>query len=290
MTSLRYLNCRTSSLILLLSALCLASRQAGAAEGKPLRALLITGGCCHEYGRQKDILKSGLEARLNIVVDQIHTDDTSTRPPLPFLGNPDYAKGYDLVIHDECGSSISEPAIVEGVLAPHRAGIPGVNLHCAMHSYRTGDPNQPATPGTPHALWFEYLGLQSSGHGPQKPISITFTHQESPLVRGFTNWTTANEELYNNIRLFDNATPLARGEQKYSTRSGAEKTDNFVVVWTNLYGPAKTRVFSTTLGHNTVTVADGRYLDLVARGILWATGHLNEDGSALPGYTKPVAP
>ena len=34
-------------------------------------------------------------------------------------------------------------------------------------------------------------------------------------------------------------------------------------------------MITTSLGHNNVTVADARYLDLVARGILWATK--NED-------------
>ena len=33
-----------------------------------------------------------------------------------------------------------------------------------------------------------------------------------------------------------------------------------------------TRVFSTTLGHNTATVGDDRYLELVTRGLLWAVG------------------
>ena len=77
-----------------------------AADTKPLRILLITGGCCHDYARQKDILKKGIEARANVIIDQVHTDDTSTHPPLAILGNPDYAKAYDLVIHDECASDV----------------------------------------------------------------------------------------------------------------------------------------------------------------------------------------
>ena len=32
---------------------------ARAADSKPLRVLLITGGCCHDYAKQKDILKKG---------------------------------------------------------------------------------------------------------------------------------------------------------------------------------------------------------------------------------------
>src|SRR5215475_12476612 len=84
----------------------------------PIRALLITGGCCHDYAQQKDILKNGIMERANVVIEQIHTDDTSTHPPLAILGNPDYAKGFDIVIHDECAADVSDQAKVEGVLKP----------------------------------------------------------------------------------------------------------------------------------------------------------------------------
>jgi hypothetical protein len=243
---------------------------------KPLKVLLIAGGCCHDYTKQKDILKKGIEARANAVVDIIFVDDGSTSPKLPIYGKPDYANGYDVVIHDECAADVNDPAVVEAVLKPHRDGIPGVNLHCAMHCYRIGNPNDAVTLGTPHGYWFEYLGLQSSGHGAQLPISISFTNQESSITKGLSDWTTINEELYNNIHVFDTAKPLARGKQGKS---------DFVVVWTNLY-QNKTRVFSTTIGHNNQTVEDPRYLDLVTRGMLWACGKLGEDGEPLPGYRK----
>jgi type 1 glutamine amidotransferase len=263
--------------------LCFASQPVVAAPA-PLRILLITGGCCHDYARQKDILKDGITARANAVIDQIHTDDTTSHPPLLILGNPDYAKGYDLVIHDECASQISDQAKVEAVLEPHRGGIPAVNLHCAMHSYRIGDAKDPVTPGTPHGLWFEYLGLQSSGHGAQLPIAISFTDQQNPIARKMSDWTTVNEELYNNVHVFESAHPIARGKQTAKSKDGTDRVDDFVVVWTSLYGPKKTRVFSTTLGHNNATVEDGRYLDLVTRGVLWATGHLKDDGTPASGY------
>jgi hypothetical protein len=254
------------------------------AAPKPLRILLITGGCCHDYARQKDILKKGLEERANVVVDQIHTDDKSTRPPLAILGHPDYADGYDLVIHDECGADISDPTIVEGVLKPHRDGIPGVNLHCAMHCYRIGNPGSPVTLGTPHGYWFEYLGLQSSGHGPQEPISITFTDKDNAITHGLSDWTTIREEHYNNVRVFDTAHALAHGKQTIKQKDGKSVTNDYVVAWVNEYGPKKTRVFSTTIGHNNTTVEDPRYLDLVTHGVLWATGHLNADGTPATGY------
>jgi hypothetical protein len=261
-----------------------AATTSPAQETKPLRALLITGGCCHDYAAQKDILKKGLEARANIIIDQVHTADSTTHPPLGILGNPDYAKGYDVVIHDECGSDINDPKLVEAVLKPHREGLPGVNLHCAMHSYRIGNPNDPVTFGTPHGLWFEYLGLQSSGHGAQIPISIDFIDKDSPITKGMANWTTIHEELYNNVHVFDSAHPLAHGSQVFKETFGGYKTNTYVCAWVNEYGPMKTRVFSTTIGHNNETVSDPRYLELVTRGVLWATGHLEADGTPSKGY------
>ena len=275
------------------AALALASlaSPATAQDTKPLKALLIAGGCCHDYKAQKDILKKGLEERANLVVDIVFSPDSSTRPPLAIHGKPDYAAGYDVILHDECAADISDAAVIAGVLKPHRDGIPGVNLHCAMHSYRIGNPNDVATPGTPRAMWFDYLGIQSSGHGAQLPIIITQTDQEHPINRGLSGWTTIHEELYNNVKVRDGAQPLARGKQFLKqkkkaadgTESVTEKPVEYVVTWVNLYQD-KTRVFSTTIGHNNETVADPRYLDLVTRGLLWACGKLDDQGKPLPGY------
>ncbi len=270
------------SLVLTLG-LFAASAQAQAP--KPIRILLITGGCCHDYAKQKDILKEGIEKRLNAEVVQVHTDDKSTKPPLAILGNPEYAKGFDLVIHDECAAGVSDEAVIQGVLKPHLDGIPGVNLHCAMHCYRIGNAGEPAMADTPHGLWFEYLGLQSSGHGPQEPISITHLNKEDALSKNLPDWTTSKEELYNNVKVFDTAKAIARGKQTVKNKDGTEKDVEWVTAWTNLY-KGKTRVFSTTIGHNNDTVGDERYLEFVTRGVLWATDHINPDGTARTGYAK----
>jgi hypothetical protein len=251
---------------------------------KPLKALLITGGCCHDYQHQKDILKQGIESRANVIVDIIYVPDSSTHPALPIYGHPDYAEGYDVVIHDECAADINDPAIIQGVLKPHQDGIPGVNLHCAMHCYRFGDFGRPVAADAPNGHWYEYLGLQSSGHGPQEPIAITFTDRSSPITTNLTDWTTIHEEHYNNIQVFDTAHALAHGVQIIKNKSGDPlRTNDFVVAWTNLY-KGKTRVFSTTIGHNNETVSDARYLDLVTRGLLWACDKLDGDGKPKPGY------
>lgn len=243
---------------------------------KPIKALLIIGGCCHDYATQKEILKAGIEARANIAVDVCYSAKKDTTPDLACYKNAQWADGYDVIIHDECAADIKDLLTVQRMLEPHRKGIPGVNLHCAAHSYRISPEfAKPIATGSEGAIWFDYLGLQSSGHGKQLPISITYIDSSSPITKNFDNWTTVNEELYNNIDIRESAAPLAHGKQ------GESET---VVVWTNRYSDKKTRVFSTTLGHNNETVADARYLDLVTRGLLWSCDKIDHDGKPLTGY------
>jgi type 1 glutamine amidotransferase len=259
-------------LIALLSAASLlVSSSARAAETKPLRALLITGGCCHDYGKQKDILKAGLEARANVEVTQVHTDDKSTKARFEMYEKADWAAGFDVVIHDECSSDVKDMPYVQNILNAHKGGVAAVNLHCAMHCYRTGTDD-----------WFQFIGIQSTGHGPQEPISIGFVGKDHSVTTGLADWITVKEELYNNIKIFPTAQPLARGKQVVKRRDGSEKTEDVVVAWANEYGKGK--VFSTTIGHNNATVGDPRYLDLVTRGLLWSCGKLGADGKPVPGY------
>ena len=106
---------------------------------------------------------------------------------------------------------------------------------------------------------------------------MTFIEKDHPVTKPLENWTTVNEELYNNLKLFPTAKPLARGRQDIGS-----KVDDYVVIWTNQFG--KGRVFSTTLGHNTETVGDPRYLDMVTRGLLWSCDKLNAE------YLQPLVP
>ncbi|HVS36561.1 MAG TPA: ThuA domain-containing protein [Gemmataceae bacterium] len=246
-------------------------------EVKPIKALLVIGGCYHDYAKQKDILAKGIAARANVEVTIAYDPETKCDHLNPVYENPDWAKGYDVVIHDECSADVKDLGLINRILQPHRDGVPGVVLHCGMHSYRSeGWPK--STP------WFEFTGLQTTQHDAQKPIAITFVDKNSPITKGLQDWTTINEEFYNNItgKLLDTASPIARGKQTV-TKNGQEVTSDNVCVWTNMYNK-NTRVFATTLGHNNDTVADDRYLDLVTRGLLWATNHLADDGKPAPGY------
>ncbi|HEY1049645.1 MAG TPA: ThuA domain-containing protein, partial [Prosthecobacter sp.] len=259
-----------------------------------LRILVVAGGCCHEYDKQTVALKEGIEARLNAIVDIAYNPDKTTKATFEIYKAKDWAKDFDLIIHDECSADITDPAYVNTILDAHKAGKPAVNLHCAMHSYRWGNFREPVAAGADNAGWYEMLGLQSTGHGPQQPIAITFTDKAHPITQGLEGWTTMNEELYNNIQVLTGKA-IATGVQIVPPKAkkgetlppDAKPTEaTAVVAWTNEYGPNKTKIFSTTIGHNTATVSDARYLDLITRGILWATGHINENGQAMTGYGK----
>ncbi|MFN7874208.1 MAG: discoidin domain-containing protein [Pirellula sp.] len=232
-----------------------------AKKNKPIRALLIAGGCCHDYTKQQEAICKGIQSRANVRVDVYWTDNSTTAPVLPLYLNLNWADEYDVIIHDECAADIKDEAIINRIVQVHQK-LPAVHLHCAMHSFRLGND-----------VWFEHLGLQSSGHGPQEPIDIHFTDTKHPIVETLSDWTTVKEELYNNVKLFG-AHPIASGKQVIN-RKGESITEEAVVAWVNESSGAKS--FSTTIGHNTETVQDDRYLDLVTRGLLWACDKLTPE-------------
>ncbi len=224
----------------------------------PLKALLVTGGCCHDYAGQQKVLSEGISALANVQVDVWWTDDKSVNPPLDIYKDPKWAEGYDVIIHNECAAGNKDLEMFQRIMDAQKTR-PSVHLHCAMHSFRNGTDK-----------WFKYLGLQSSRHGPQAPIEIKF--KPHPITETLKDWTTINEELYNNVEVYD-VQSLATGKQTFQ-RNGKEVVETSVVVWTGEENGV--RRFSTTIGHNTETVADARYLELVTRGLLWSCGKLDD--------------
>ncbi len=260
--------------LLVLAAVLTAVVSPVQAEDPPIRALLVLGGCCHDYPVQQKLLTEGISRRTSIEWTVSYDPDKGTSHLNPWYEKENWSEGFDVVIHDECTSDVRDPKIVERILRPHREGLPAVVLHCGMHSYRTE--GYPQT--TP---WFDFTGLASTGHGPQEPIAIEFLSETNPITLGLKNWTTDREELYNNSsgRLLETAEPLAMGKQAWTGKDGRSNEASAVCVWTNRYN-GKTRVFATTLGHNNVTVGDDRYLDLVTRGLLWSVGRLKDPAAA----------
>ena len=148
---------------------------ARAADAKPIKALFICGGCCHDYKHQKDIITKGISARANVDWTIAYDPDTSTTHLNPVYDNPDWAKGYDVIVHDECSADVKDLKIIDRILKPHRDGLPAVVLHCGMHCYRSAGWPKKVTP------WFEFTGLPSTGHG--KPNCRSKSSSSIPKAR-----------------------------------------------------------------------------------------------------------
>ena len=102
----------------------------------PLQVLLVAGGCCHDYGAQSKLLKKGIEERIHAEVTVVFNENTGTDTTFEIYESDDWAKGYDVVLHDECSAKVTDKPYVDRILAAHKSGVPAENHHCAMHSYR----------------------------------------------------------------------------------------------------------------------------------------------------------
>jgi len=222
-----------------------------------LRILLITGGCCHNYPLRTEMLTNAVAklapAEWKIVIE----GGTSTRAELSLYDDPDWAKGFDVVVHNECFADTTNHAYIRKITSAHKAGVPAVVIHCAMHTYRATDIDD----------WREFLGVTSRRHDHQSNFAVKRIAPEHPILHKMPDdWTTPMDELYVIEKLWPNAKALASAVSK-------EDGKTYPVIWTNQYG--KARVFGTTFGHSDDTFRDPVFLDYTSRGILWAAGRLD---------------
>jgi uncharacterized protein len=101
---------------------------------KPINALLVTGGCCHNYKTQTQSLQDGLKPYGDIHWTVVHEGGNGTDAQIDLYKDPDWAKKFDVVVHNECFASTKDEAYVKSITEAHKAGVPGVVIHCAMHT------------------------------------------------------------------------------------------------------------------------------------------------------------
>ena len=56
----------------------------------------------------------------------MHQGGTSTDTKIPFYNDPNWADGFDIVVHNECFADVKDPDFVDGILRPHRQGVPAI--------------------------------------------------------------------------------------------------------------------------------------------------------------------
>ena len=230
------------------------STAVSAEEEKPLRALLITGGCCHNYKLQAAALTNTVGKLVTAEWTIVNEGGNGTKAMIPLYDKPDWAKGFDVVVHNECFADTTATNYIRRITAAHHAGVPAVVIHCAMHTYRATGVDD----------WREFLGVTSRRHDHMSNYPVKVIDPKNLIVKNMpANWVTPKDELYVIEKLWPNATALA-------TSVSEQDGKTYPVIWTNQYG--KARVFGTTYGHSDDTFRDPVFLDFLSRGVLWAAG------------------
>ncbi|MCA9193284.1 MAG: ThuA domain-containing protein [Planctomycetales bacterium] len=237
--------------------LCIFTAGVGYAE-TPIRVLVITGGCCHDYEFQSESIKQAFkENSVEADITVINDGGNGTEAKIGLYDNADWAKGFDVVIHNECFANTTDEDYIQKIARAHREGVNAVVIHCAMHTYRASKID----------TWREFLGVTSRRHDHQSKYPVRIVASEHPIMKGFPkDWVTPMDELYIIETVWPKTTILA-------TSNSEQDGSSHACFWTNEYG--KARVFGTTYGHSNETFADKTFRATLVRGSLWAAGRLN---------------
>lgn len=222
-----------------------------------VKILIITGGCCHDYKYQTEAIQEAFEEQ-KVEVDWKVVDDggKGTKAQIDLYDDPDWAKGYDVVIHNECFANTTDEDYIKRITAAHKAGVNAVVIHCAMHTYRASKVDD----------WREFLGVTSRRHDHQANYPVKVVEPNHVIMKDFpSNWVTPKDELYIIETVWPSAKPLA-------TSNSENDGSSHPCFWINEYG--KSRVFGTTYGHSNETFADTNFRRVLVRGALWAAGKL----------------
>lgn len=241
-----------------------------AETSEPLKLLLVTGGCCHNYRFQALAMQEAVrDAGINVQWTVVNEGGNGTEAMIDLYNDPDWAKGFDVVIHNECFANTDDADYIRKITTAHAAGANAVVIHCAMHTYRAAKIDD----------WREFLGVTSRHHEHQSRYPVDVVATDHPIMRDYpSGQKMAMDELYIIEKTWPATTVLAT--------STSEKTgEKQPVFWTNQYGEA--RVFGTTYGHSDDTFRDPTFLRTLIRGTLWAAGRpLEPSDSAAPAKSQ----
>ena len=233
-------------------ALCLSSSIAE--EEKPLKVLIITGGCCHDYKFQSAAMVGGIGQLTKAEFTVVNEGGKRTMGKIALYDDPEWAKPYDCVIHNECFASTTDADYIRKITSAHKGGAPAVVVHCAMHTYRDAKIDD----------WREFLGVSSLRHDHQSNYPVKVEAADHAVMKDFpANWTTPKDELYIIEKIWPKTTVLA-------TSKSEEDGKEYPVIWTNDYHG--TRVAGTTYGHTNEAFEDPVFIKILANAVTWAAG------------------
>jgi hypothetical protein len=175
-----------------------------------VKALLITGGCCHDYDFQKQVLTTGISEFVEVDWTIVHEGGDAKDYQSKLYDNPHWAAEYDVVVHNQCFANTDDTDYISKIVTAHKQGVSAVVIHCAMHTYRAAEED----------LWREFLGVTTRRHDHQSRYPVTVTEANHPIMMGFPNdWVSPMDELYIIEKLWPSATSLGTGRSEETGES-----------------------------------------------------------------------
>ena len=172
----------------------------------------MSGGCCHDYPGEAKVMMDAIGRALPVDWTVVVQGGRGTRGSMPIYASPDWAKRFDIVVHNECLADVDDPAYIRQITAAHRNGPPAMVIHCAMHSYRAATIDD----------WREFLGVTSRHHTKPFNIPVKIAAKDHGVMKGFKeDWVTPVDELYVIDKIWPHTTALATAvspEDKKDTR------------------------------------------------------------------------
>ena len=219
---------------------------------KRIKALVVSGGCCHDYRGQDKILMDLMADELPVDWTILYEGGTGGDVKVGLYGKPNWWEGFDLIVHNECYANVSDEKLLQQIAAAHKAGVPSMIFHCSLHSYRAATVDD----------FREVIGLMSHRHTRAHNIAVKVNGTESSITKGMpAEWSTPTDELYVIEKVWPGVTPLA------TAVSPEEGNAVYPVIWTNDFHG--TRVFGTSLGHGE-TWNDPVFRAMTVRAFKWS--------------------
>ncbi|MFW5844628.1 MAG: ThuA domain-containing protein [Planctomycetota bacterium] len=223
-----------------------------AASAADKKALIVYGGFT---GHEPEACTERVAAEL-----RSHGMEVTLRDSLEAFADEDLMRAQDLIIPNWTMGELSTEQ-QQGITGAAGAGIGVGGWHGGMcDAFRA-------------SIGYHYLtGGQFVAHpGGQVDYTVDITGVQHPITAGLRSFPVHSEQYY---MLTD------PGNQILATTTFSGEADPAIagtvmpVVWTRQYGPQKSRVFYSALGHQAHEFDQEEVRTICIRGLLWAAGAL----------------
>ena len=220
----------------------------------PAKALVITGGCCHDWDNLAPIFADILRQTGDFEVTVTKDRNALLEPEI---------KQFDVVLFYSQGGDVI-PAQIAGLTGFVRRGGGFVGLHAATATFK------------PSMEYWKMIGGRFERHDTRRVFTVKCVDPNHPITRLFKNMTVYDEDF---AHRFHPDSPV----HVLATR------DNDVPsVWVRDYG--KGRVYINALGHDLNTWSQRDFVLLNLRAVYWAAKRtLPEDSSLKWVFQLPKA-